>query len=345
MAFSTIDKGSLHMNPVLYESNGTAIGSGGLTVTGFDFQPDWLGLKQRDADESWGTYDAVRGTTKSMRFNGTEAEDTRTEGVTAFNSNGFTCGSDSRINPSGTHPMVSYGWKAGGSTSPNTVGTIESTVSVNTTAGFSIATWTGVTGAGTMGHGLGGVDCIITKNTNSARDWYWWNSSMAYTTRLEMNNTEAFTTGTDNMTQLPDATKIYWDDSTQNNGTGEEYVGYFFQEIPGYSKFSNYTGNGNSDGTFVYTGFKPSFVMAKRTDSTDDWMLYDDAISTYNQTTYAMRPNVGNGEQSGNYIDMLSNGFKIRISGASLNASGGSYVYMAFGQPIISNSGVCATAR
>ena len=160
------------MNPVLYNSNGTAIGSGGLTVTGFDFQPDWLALKQRDATESWGTYDAVRGVTKGLSFNSNAIADTRTEGVTTFNSSGFICGSDSRINPSGTHPMVAYGWKANGAGSSNTDGSITSTVSVNTTAGFSIVKYTGNgTNDATFGHGLGATPKIMigkcTGNTNS----------------------------------------------------------------------------------------------------------------------------------------------------------------------------------
>ena len=231
----------------------------------------------------------------------------------------------------------------------NFAGTIQSNISPNTTSGFSIATWSGTGSNGSIGHGLGGVDCMIIKNINSSRDWYFWNKSMVYNTRLELNNTEAFTTGTDNMTALPDATKINMATSTQNNGSSQNYVGYFFQEKQGYSKFGSYVGNGNANGTFIYTGFKPAFVMIKKTTGTDGWwQIEDNKRSPENVAIKSIFANVSDAEYSGaNYAtDYLSNGFKIRNSTAGSNTSGQVYIYMAFAEnPFTSSAGTPVTAR
>ena len=339
MAYTTINKSSLYMNPKLYTGNGSTN-----ALTGVGFQPDVTWIKDRDASTNQMLFDAVRGVEKELVVSNTSAESTADNSLTAWGADGFTVGNSSNVNTN-TNDIVSWNWKANGAGSSNTDGTITSTVSANTTAGFSIATWTGITGAGTMGHGLGGVDCIITKNTNSSRDWYFWNRTMAYNTRLEMNNTEAFTTGTDNMTQLPDATKIYWDDSTQNNGNAENYVGYFFQEISGYSKFGSYTGNGNADGTFVYTGFKPSFIMIKITSTTNNWLMWDNKRLGYNVDNNELVANTTDAESTDDRIDLLSNGFKFRSGGAANNSNGANYIYMAFGQTLVGTNNIPATAR
>ena len=232
----------------------------------------------------------------------------------------------------------------------NFAGTIQSNISPNTTSGFSIATWSGTGSNGSIGHGLGGVDCMIIKNINSTRDWYFWNKSMVYNTRLELNNTEAFTTGTDNMTALPDATKINMATSTQNNGSSQNYVGYFFQEKQGYSKFGSYTGNGSTNGTFIYTGFKPAFIIIKRTTSSGyDWLMYTNKINGINVMNDYLAPNTNAAEVQNNanqILDFTSNGFKNRGTGASNNGSGANYIYMAFAEnPFTSSAGTPVTAR
>ena len=346
MAYTTVNKSSSFMNTKLYIGNGSTN-----NITGVGFQPDMTWLKMRSNTDNHTLFDVVRGVTKRIFPNLTQAEGTEATSLTAFNTDGFTLGADGLANGN-TEDFVSWNWKANGAGSANTDGTINSTVSANTTSGFSIATWTGTGSNGSVGHGLGGVDCMIIKDLSNARDFYFWQKTMAYNTRLELNNTEAFTTGTDNMTALPDATKINMAVSTQNNGSGNNYVGYFFQEKQGYSKFGSYTGNGNANGPFIYTGFKPSFILAKRTDATAGWVLFDNKRIGYNGSgNYWLDAQNAEADQTDatGMFDQLSNGFKVRSSFGSRNASGGNYIYMAFAEnPIVATSGTSAipvTAR
>ena len=340
MTYTTINKSSAHFDTNLYQANGS-----GKTISNMDFQPDFVWTKNRDsASYIPALVDAVRGGTKKLFSNNTNAESTDTNAITAFNSDGYTFGSSGSFN-SGTDDYVNWCWKANGAGSANTDGTITSTVSANTTAGFSIATWSGTGSNGSIGHGLGGVDCMIIKDLSNVRDFYFWQKTMAYNTRLELNNTEAFTTGTDNMTALPDATKINMAVSTQNNGSGNNYVGYFFQEKQGYSKFGSYTGNGNADGTFVYTGFKPAFVMIKNTTTAGtSWTMCDNKRAGYNASNYRLAPNLADVESTSNAWEMYSNGFKMTSTGSRVNTSGNNYIYMAFAsEPLVGDNP--ATAR
>ena len=343
MSYTTINKSSEHFNTKLYTGNG-----GTQSITGVGFQPDWTWIKSRTTTGYHNVFDAVRGATKRVFTNDTQVEATTSTTLTSFDSDGFSVGNNGDVNGNSQN-QVSWNWKANGAGSSNTDGTITSTVSANTTAGMSIATWSGTGSSGSVGHGLGGVDCMIIKDLSNSRDFYFWNKTMAYNTRLELNNTETFTTNTDNMTALPDATKINMDVSTQNNGSGNNYVGYFFQEKTGYSKFGSYTGNGDADGTFLYTGFKPAFVIIKRTDGgTNDWILYD-SKRNINGIENALEPNNNNSESTvigkTNYnIDLLSNGFKPRSNSDQIN--NGSYIYMAFAEaPLVGTNNVPCTAR
>jgi len=348
MAYTTINKSSEHFNTKLYSGNG-----GTQTISSVGFQPDFTWLKKRNGTGYHFLVDAVRGAPKTVFSNDTSAEVSQVNGLTAFNSDGFAVGSNSTINGN-SDTFASWNWKANGAGSSNTDGTITSTVSANTTAGFSIATWSGTGSNGSIGHGLGGVDCMIIKDLSNSRDFYFWQKTMAYNTRLELNNTEAFTTNTDNMTALPDATKINMAVSTQNNGSGNNYVGYFFQEKQGYSKFGRFTANGNADNAFVYCGFKPAWVMMKCDDTTDGWSkwyMFDTARSPENMNIKELEAN-GNSAESGNgadyaQIDMLSNGFKIR-NGSSWGpaSSGKTNIYMAFAEaPLVGSNNVPCTAR
>ena len=345
MPYSTINKSTDYFNTKLYTGTTNA-----QSITGLNFQPDMTWIKVRSSSAYHVIQDAVRGATGTDTYSliTNAAAGDNTDAITSFDSDGFSLGTDAndRSNYSGqTH--VAWNWKANGAGSSNTDGTITSTVSANTTAGFSIATWSGTGSNGSIGHGLGGVDCMIIKNTNSTRDFYFWQKTMAYNTRLELNNTEAFTTGTDNMTALPDATKINMATSTQNNGSSQNYVGYFFQEKKGYSKFGSYTGNGNADGTFVYTGFKPAFFMAKKTSAAGDpWVLIDNKRNTFNALSNTLTPNNSNAEDTGtDRADFLSQGVKIRTTSGAWNASGATYIYMCFGQSIVGSNNIAATAR
>ena len=342
MAYTTINKSSLHMNTVTYVANGSTNAQ-----TGVGFQPDWIITKSRTSAYGANVYNSLSGVTKFFNGITTGVIGSSTDKIASFDSDGFTLkgGDNSNYNSGGTG--VGWSWKAnGGSGASNTNGTITSTVSANTTAGMSIATWSGTGSNGSIGHGLGGVDCMIIKNTNTSRDWYFWQKTMAYNTRLELNNTEAFTTNTDNMTALPDATKINMGVSTQNNGSSQDYVGFFFQEKKGYNKFGSYKGNGNSsNGTFVYTGFAPTFVLIKNVTG-DQWLIKDNKRPGYNpnNTLYA---NLNNTEDTSSsvYTDFLSNGFKLRGNYGGQNTSNVEYVYMAFGQSIVGTNNVPNNAR
>jgi len=339
MAYTTIKKPSDYFNTKLWTGNG-----GTQSITGVGFQPDFTWIKSRSAGSWHHMGDVVRGADKRVQTNSTNAESTVTTGITSWDSDGFSLGSNGDTNAS-SETFASWNWKANGAGSANTDGTITSTVSANTISGFSIATWTGTGSNGSIGHGLGGVDCMIIKDLSNARDFYFWNKSMAYNTRLEMNNTETFTTGTDNMTALPDATKINMAVSTQNNGSGNNYVGYFFQEKQGFSKFGSYTGNGSTDGTFVYTGFKPAFVLVKNTQQLDNWRLLDNKRNEFNLVDNFLFPSssIAENTTSGSF-DFLSNGFKVRSSIGAINNNNDTMIYMAFAeQPLVGDNP--ATAR
>ena len=339
MAYTTIKKPSDYFNTKLYTGNG-----GTQSITGLDFQPDFTWIKSRSAGSWHHMGNVVRGADKRLQTNSTNAESTATTGITSWDSDGFSLGSNGDTNASSA-TFASWNWKANGAGSANTDGTITSTVSANTTAGFSIATWSGTGSNGSIGHGLGGVDCMIIKDLSNVRDFYFWQKTMAYNTRLELNNTEAFTTGTDNMTALPDATKINMAVSTQNNGSGNNYVGYFFQEKQGYSKFGSYIGNGNADGSFIYTGFSPAFVMIKNTTTAGtSWTMCDNKRAGYNASNYRLAPNLADVESTSNAWEMYSNGFKMTSTGSRVNTSGNNYIYMAFAeQPLVGDNP--ATAR
>ena len=231
--------------------------------------------------------------------------------------------------------------------SSNFSGSIQSTVSASNDAGFSIATWTGTGSNGSVGHGLGGVDFMIIKDRDNNRNWYTWNKTFAYNDRIKLDTTDAKETGTDNMTALPDSTKINMATSTQNNGSSINYVGYFLQEKKGYSKIGSYTGNGNSDGPFCFTGFRPSFILGRRTDSAGGWWLSDNKRSNgFNLNDEYVVADSSNAEaDDGSFAsDFLSNGWKARATNGNFNASGGSYIYMAFAEsPFVNSAGAVPT--
>jgi len=338
-----INKPDNYFNTVLYTGDGSA--SRDITV---GFQPDWVWVKCRSNTENHTVADSVRGGSKNLEPNLTNAERTFSTVIPAFVSNGFTVGSSDYVNGN-TKTYASWSWLGGGTASSNTDGSITSTVSANTTSGFSIATWVGTGSNGSVGHGLSGVDFMIIKDRDNSRNWYTWNKTFAYNDRIKLDTTDAKETGTDNMTALPDSTKINMSTSTQNNGSGINYVGYFFQEKKGFSKFGSYTGNGSTDGTFVYTGFKPAFVIVKRTNATEDWFMFDNKRSASggsNVLGERLKPNTSDSGYTTAYLDFLSNGFKWRVGGTGQNGSGDSYIYMCFAEnPLVGTNNIPATAR
>ena len=348
MAYTTINKSSEHFNTKLYTGNG-----GTQSITGVGFQPDFTWLKGRSFADYHVVNDAVRGATKSIYPNDTASEGTQTNGLTSFDSDGFSIGNWSNINLNGG-TLASWNWKANGSGSTNTVGSINSTVSVNTTSGFSIVKYTGTGNAETIGHGLGvSPACIIIKNTSDSGgvDWFVYHQSMGATKRLKLNQTVASSTSSFINNTAPSSTVFNTEGGGASGINGETYIAYCFAEKQGFSKFGSYTGNGSTDGPFCYTGFKPAFVIIKSSSAAGSWLLWDNKRSSsggFNTNHYILVPNNNEVEQGGtNYsIDMISNGFKLRNNNGNVQNTGENMVYMAFAEaPLVGTNNVPATAR
>ena len=323
----TIKDPGEHFKTVLW----TGDSNSGRSITGVGFQPDFVWYKWRSSADSHGLFDSVRGATKRLRSNGTDAEST-TSGLISFDYDGFSLGTDSSANLSGG-TYVAWCWKAGGAAVSNTDGSITSQVSANQDAGFSIVTATMVSGVKTIGHGLEKTPkFIITKQTNGTTGWYCYHSALGATKniRLDLSNAEATSSSIWNDTKP--TSSVF----TMGSGFGnsESYVAYCWAEIEGYSKFGSYVGNGNADGPFVYCGFKPAWLMIKRTDATQNWPIIDSSRDSVNVANRRLFANLSDIEDQGipNFVDLLSNGFKCRDSNVSYNASGGTYIFAAFAE-------------
>jgi hypothetical protein len=340
MAYTTIKKPSDYFNTVTYTGDGTS----SRNITGVGFQPDLLWIKNRDITQWHFLFDAVRGVSKALFSNVTNAESTQASTQTAFLSDGFTVGNDVASNGNG-NGIVSWNWLGANGTASNTDGSITSTVSANTTSGFSIVSYTGneTTGA-TVGHGLSSTPkMIILKNRNSTDDWVVYHESLGNTQsiRLNLTNASATTPASFNNTS-PTSSVFTLGDWTGVNGSS--MIAYCFAEKQGFSKFGSYTGNGSTDGTFVYTGFKPAFVIFKNTTNTNNWSIRDNKRDSFNAGDSNLFANLSDAESSSNDIDFLSNGFKLRNAGGNWNTSGNTYIYMAFAaEPLVGDNP--ATAR
>ena len=346
-----INKPSDYFNTILYTGDGAASKS----LTGVGFQPDVVWIKSRSNADQHNLYDAVRGTGKFLRPNGNDVEQTGSNNLLSFDSDGFTVGTHTPINrSSGTH--VAWNWKANGSTTvSNTDGDITSNVSVNSTAGFSIVSFVGNGGTNqTIGHGLSQKpDLIIAKNRDNAQNFRVWHKSYNATNDIfYLNTTNAKLSNSDAINSVQDTTFT----ATANSsfiGNGNNVIAYCWHEVKGYSKFGMYTGNGNADGTFVYTGFKPAFVIYKGaagTGTTDNWEMHDSKRDTSNPMDTVLYPNTStvesNPASTTDRLDFLSNGFKIRTGSTDYNADASEYIYMAFAeQPLVGTNNIPATAR
>ena len=306
------------------------------SANGVSFQPDFVWVKGRSGatDHAW--YDAVRGVQNQLESNSSAAETTETTGLTAFGTTGFTIGALAQMNTNAA-TYVGWQWNAGGSTVTNTSGTISAQVRANATAGFSVVTYTGTGVAATIGHGLGvAPKMIIVKRRNSAVNWPVYNSNIGNTNYLQLNSTVNSTAqGANNFWNSTNPTSSVFSVGTitDTNASGGTYVAYCFAAVAGYSAFGSYTGNGSTDGPFVYLGFRPRLVMTKRTDATSQWYIIDTARDLYNSTANILIPNSNVAESSNTQqYDELSNGFKLRSTNVDNNASGGTYIYMAFAE-------------
>jgi hypothetical protein len=348
-----INKPTDHFNTVLYTGTGASLAN-----TGVGFQPDFTWIKGRSGATEHVLTDSVRGVTKEISSNDNGAEETVAQGLTAFGTDGFTVGTDGSYNTSSA-TYASWNWKAGGTAVSNTVGDITSSVSANTTAEFSIVSYTGTGAVGTIGHGLGQLPAmIIFKNRSSATDWmvFHKNSQSSYnfsaTAFLTLNSTAAVNgTGVGGvMNDTAPTTSLFTvGNDSRSNGSGNSMIAYCFAEKQGFSKFGSYTGNGSADGTFVYTGFKPAFVMVKRTDTTGNWWIHDNGRNTYNVLNKYLFADSSSAEGTDDNMDFLSNGFKLRVATYQPNTSGGTWIYLAIAeQPFVTsttNGSIPATAR
>jgi hypothetical protein len=335
----TITNGAQYMAATTYTGTGAtlAISNGANTTTNTTFQPDFVWAKGRSVAYDSRLFDSVRGVQKSLISNLADAEVSPTSGVTSFDSGGFTLGSYIGTNQSAA-TYVAWQWKAGGTAVTNTAGTITSSVSANTTSGFSVVTYTGTGANATVGHGLGvAPSMIIVKSRANATDWIVGHSSLNFGTDawmwyLSLNLTTAQTTTALTWNNTAPTSTVFSLGSSSNTNPAATMVAYCFAAVAGYSAFGRYNGNGSTDGTFVFCGFRPRYIMIKRTDSTGDWSIIDTSRSTYNQTDNVLWANLSNADSAGQGTDILSNGFKLRSTGLITNASGGTYIFAAFAE-------------
>jgi len=344
MSYTTINKSTDYFNTNLYTGNNT-----NTAHTGIGFQPDFTWLKVRNASGAHYLFDAVRGANKDINSNDTTAEYTATQNLMSFDSDGYTVGTSNSVNTN-NETMVGWNWLGANGTSANTDGTISSTVSANTTSGFSIVSYTGNGTAGaTIGHGLGTVpSLIIARIKSQAKDWNVYHVSNGATKQLVLNTDAAVVTELDKWNNTTPTSSVFTvGDSSQVNMSGESGIAYCFAEKTGYSKFGSYTGNGSTDGTFVYTGFKPAYVTIKRSSNTSDWHHFDNKRAGFNGDNDYLKLNGSDSEgTSGDRIDFLSNGFKLRYATGNLNETGDTFIYNAFAEaPLVGSNGVTAKAR
>jgi hypothetical protein len=349
---SSIVDGSENFNTVTYtgqtvSSNFIDNGDGTWSQTGLNFQPDLVWIKQRSGTAYHNVYDILRidsGDHKRLYTNATNAEESSTylgtTNLTSFDSGGFSVGSGSDTNNSGS-TYVAWNWKANGTGVSNTDGTITSSVSANTTAGFSVVTWTGTGAVATIGHSLGvAPGFIIVKQRDAVRGWVTYNKNLASNQVIYLNVTGAANTDTTAFNATAPTSSVFSvgtsADTNQSSGT---YVAYCFAEVEGYSKIGSYTGNGSTDGPFIYTGFKPAWIMLRDSTNVQNWIVLDTARNTYNAPASYLLPNSSGAEGTLDPgVDVLSNGFKMRTANSGWNTSSAVMIYMAFAENPFKNS-------
>jgi hypothetical protein len=344
MAYTTINKSTDHFNTKLFSGNGSTN-----AITGVGFQPDWVWSKSRNQTGHHLIYDAVRGVQKFIQSSTSNAESTNANTLTSFDSDGMTFGSADNGNSTSSNG-VAWCWKANGQGSSNTDGDITSTVSANTTSGFSIVTYTGTGSNATVGHGLGvAPKVVLIKQTNGTAWWFMYHNDLGTTGKLNLN-----TTGYNN-----DLQASYWNSTAPSssvfslgteasvNGSSQNFVAYCFAEKIGFSSMSSYVANGSNDNAFCYTGFKPAFILIKSATTDMYWHIFDDKRQGFNPNNYRLNPNTNEVETTTtDVIDFLSNGFKIRTSQQQFGTSGATYIYMAFAEaPLVGSNNVPCTAR
>lgn len=331
---NTGDDPAEYFNTVLYTGTGST-----QSITGVGFQPDWVWVKRRSAAGDHILSDSVRTAGKYLSSNLSAAEITSTD-FGSFDSDGFTVNATDQtggLNVS-SNTYAAWNWKAGGTAVNNTQGSIASSVSASTEAGFSIVSYTGSgTNGATVGHGLSSKpEFFVIKNRDASTNWIVYVEALGATKNLALESSGAAITSATRFNNTEPTSSVFsLGTTTAVNGSSTDYIAYCFHSVDGYSKIGSYTGNSSTDGPFIYTGFKPAFILAKKTSGTDHWFIHDVKRSVSNPTTFRLFPNLNNAEstvelESTYGIDFLSNGFKIRASHTSTNI--GDFIYMAFAE-------------
>jgi hypothetical protein len=331
-----------YFNTTLYVGNGSS-----KTITGIPFAPSFVWIKNRSEAENHVIVDTVRGANNYLMPNTTATNDTNSEFLKSFTSDGYTLGLGDRVNKSSNN-LVSWNWKANGQGSSNTDGSINTTyTSANTTSGCSIVTYTGNgTSGATIGHGLGVAPAVVlVKRLNATSDWVMYHKGMGASQFIVLNTDAAPASSAGIFYNTAPTSDIFYVGSDgATNASGGTYVAYCFADVQGFSKSSSYIGDGNS--RFIYTGFKPAFVLGKQLAGGSDWWLFDSARNPSNIANKLVYPNANSADATNPVLDLLSNGFKMKTSAAQFNGNGTTYLYMAFAEePLVSTNGVPATAR
>jgi len=348
MAYTSINKSTEYFNTKIYSGDGASTHA----ITGVGHQPDWVWIKKRSGTQAHNLVDSVRGVQKALESSSGSAEGTYSNNLSAFGTDGFTVGSGSLVNDNG-ETFVSWNWKAGTTSGISTNGSTTitpSAYSFSQASGFSILKYSGNGTAGAyLAHGLGAApEIIFAKSTNLANEpWQVYSKSLGNDKRLFLNLTNAETAASEWNSTTPDSVNIRLGDGTHINSSGNTFIAYCFTPIQGFSSMGTYKGNGSSNGAFIYTGFKPAFVITKKASATDNWILLDNKRDAApNPHKLALFPNLTNVEAGDYLTDFLSNGFKIRSSTGSLNTSGGDYIYIAFAEaPLVGSNNIPANAR
>ena len=353
MAYTDIDKPSDYFNTLLWTGADT---NSGRDFTGVGFQPDLVWTKTRSDSNGHKWFDSVRGVGKSIQSESLGAETTNDGNgyIDSFDADGFSsvAGSTNNYNFNNTSTtFASWNWKAGTAVSGTTSGSGTGKAysgSVNTDAGFSIIKYLGNGSAGhTIPHHLGAVVKMIILKRNANTNWSTYHVGMGNGKSLPLNEGEAPTTSTSFWNDTTPTSSVFTVGSISNtNSNDSSIIAYCFADVKGYSKFGSYTGNGSTDGTFVYTGFKPAWVMVKLISGSDNWTMADNKRNGFNADNDVLYPNLANAEVNTNWVDLLSNGFKMRRSDGAENGSGSTYIYMAFAEnPFVTSTGIPTTAR
>ena len=345
MAYTTVNKSTDHFKPVLYTGNGSS-----QNITGVGFDPDWIWTKCRSNAETHELYDKVRGATKRLVSNTTAAENT--ESYQSFITDGFAWSSSGNQNISG-RTFVSWNWKFNGSGSSNSDGSVTSTVSVNSTAKMSIVKFAGTGGVATVGHGLGvAPSVILVKNLDASQNWFVCHKGMYdtdSTAYINLNTTDGKSQSNNVFNGTAPTSSVFTIGVTFTNG--QNLIAYCFADLAGFFNSGIYTGNGSTNGSFMYTGFKPEFIIMKQFGANGQgWFMKTNSLNERvgNPNDYFLKADATDAENTSAsfQIDMVSNGFKLKTTDGICNTNGSSYLYMAFAAaPLVGSNNVPCTAR